>query len=143
MATLIATSTISSPIRSGPLLSSGDLASIRSAIQAEIAAATVAQKSSCLDIGAIENLADQPGNLVYRLVLSTPIQAAPDQAVTFPIQRPEDKNSAIVIKSDEEGLIVDCQKALAAEAKLLTMSFDPAFILVDLEWGGGHESASL
>ena len=113
----------------GPLFSSIDLASIRSAIQAEIAAATGEQKSSWLDIDAIEHLTDQPGHFVYRLGLSSPIQAAPDQAVTFHIRRPRDNIPAIVLKADEEGLIVECQKALPADAKLLSMSFDPAFIL--------------
>ncbi|HEU5115466.1 MAG TPA: AAA domain-containing protein, partial [Isosphaeraceae bacterium] len=99
------------------------------AIRAEIAAVSKEERSAWLDIDAIEHLADQPGHFVYRLVLSSPIQIAPDQAVTFQTQRPQDKIPAVVIKADDEGLVVECQKALPTDARLLSMSFDPAFIL--------------
>lgn len=65
--------------RTGPLFSPIDRSSIGDAIRAEIAAASKEQKSSWLDIDAIEHIADQPGHFVYRLVLSTPIHVAPDQ----------------------------------------------------------------
>jgi len=54
-------STNSSPCRAGRHLSSVDLASLLSAIQTEIAAATGAQKLSFLDTDAIEHLAEQKG----------------------------------------------------------------------------------
>ena len=114
---------------SGSLFSSIDRSSIREAIRAEIAASSGGQKTSWLDIDAIEHLADQPGHFVYRLALSSPINLAPDQAVTFQTQRPKDTIPAIVLKSDDEGLVVECQKALPADAKLLSLSLDPSFIL--------------
>jgi DNA polymerase III delta prime subunit len=115
--------------RSGSLFTTLDRFSIQEAIRAEITAASKEQKSSWLDIDAIEHLADQPGHFVYRLALSTPVHIAPDQAVTFQTQRPKDKFQAVVLKADDEGLVVECQKALPADAKLLSMSLDPAFIL--------------
>ena len=112
-----------------PLFDPPDRASIRAAVQDEIRAASKGNKTTWLDIDAIEHLTDQPGHFVYRLVLSVPMQIAPDQAITFQTQRPKDKITAIVVKADDEGLIVECQKALPADAKLLSISFDPAFIL--------------
>ena len=123
------TSNIPGQARTGPLFSPFDRSSIEEAIRAEIAAASKEQKSSWLDIDATEHLADQPGHFVYRLVLSTPIHVAPNQAVTFQLQRTKDKIPAVIIKADDEGLVVECQKALPADAKLLSMALDPAFIL--------------
>lgn len=57
---------------------------IGEAIRSEIAASSKGRKTSWLDIDAIEHLADQPGHFVYRLVLSTPVQMAPDQSILFP-----------------------------------------------------------
>jgi hypothetical protein len=112
-----------------PLFSPIDRSSIGEAIRAEIAASSNGQKSSWLDIDAIEHLADEPGHFVYRLVLSTPTHIAPDQAVTFQTQRPKDSIPAVVLQVDDEGMVVECQKALPADAKLLSISLDPAFIL--------------
>lgn len=126
MSTLSASPGTSTP---RPLFDPVDRSTIREAIRAEIAAASKEVKSSWLDIDAIEALADQPGHFVYRLVLSSPVHLAPDQAVTFQTQRPRDSIPAVVIKADDEGLVVECRKALPADAKLLRMSLDPAFIL--------------
>ena len=120
------------PRRPGSLFSSSDLESIQTAIQSEIAATIKEHRSALLDIDAIEHLANQPGHFVYRLILSSPILIAPDQRVRFLTQRPRLEISATVIKADEEGLVVECQKALPVEAKFVSMSFDPAFILVAL-----------
>src|SRR4051794_21049965 len=90
--------------RSGPLFNAIDRSSIGEAIRSEIAASSKSRKTSWLDIDAIEHLADQPGHFVYRLVLSTPVQMAPDQSISFQTQRPRDTIPAVVLKVDDEGM---------------------------------------
>jgi hypothetical protein len=85
-------------------------------------------KTGWLDIDGIEHLTDSPGNLVYRLILSSPVHFGPDQAVTFQTRRKE-TIPAVIVRSDDEGLVVECQKPLPTDAKLLNLSFDPSFIL--------------
>jgi hypothetical protein len=85
------------------------------------------------DIDAIEHVEDTPGRFVYRLSLSTSAHFAPDQPVTFQSRRPNDTIPAIVVRCDDEGLVVECEKPLPTDAKLLGLSFDPVFILRALE----------
>ena len=73
------------------------------------------------------------GSFVYRLILSSPTHFSPDQSVTFQTRNPTDTVQAIIVRSDDEGLVVDCQKPLPTDAKLLSLSFDPSFILRALE----------
>ncbi|AWM39810.1 DNA topoisomerase 1 [Gemmata obscuriglobus] len=125
---------IARPVRTcPPVLSPDDLASVEAAVREEIAAAKEDVRSSWLDIDGIEHLADAPGGFIYRLVLSTPVHLTPDQAVTFQTRNPRETISAVVVKSDDEGLVVVCQNPLPADAKLLQMTFDPTFILRALE----------
>ena len=117
----------------GPALSATDLDSIRAAVKEEIAAAQETVKTAWLDIDGIEHLADAPGSFVYRLILSSPVHFGPDQTVTFHARNPKDTIQAVIVRSDDEGLVVDCQKPLPTDAKLLSLSFDPTFILRALE----------
>lgn len=119
--------------RDMPGLSSLDLASITAAVREEIAAGQETVKTAWLDIDGIEHLTDVPGNFVYRLILSSPAQFSPDQTVTFHTRNPKDTIQAVIVRSDDEGLVVECQKPLPTDAKLLSLSFDPTFILRALE----------
>jgi len=110
-----------------------DLASITAAVREEIAAAQETVRTAWLDIDGIEHLADAPGSFVYRLILSTPVYFGSDQTVTFQTRNPKDTIQAVIVRSDDEGLVVECQKALPTEAKFLSLSFDPTFILRALE----------
>lgn len=116
-----------------PTISPSDLDSITAAVREEIAAAQGKVRTQWLDIDGIEHLADVPGNFVYRLVLSSPAHFSPDQAVTFQTRHPKDTIQAVILRSDDEGLVVECQKPLPTDAKLLSLSFDPTFILRALE----------
>ena len=109
------------------------MASITAAVCEEIAAARGTAKSAWLEIDGIELLNDAPGNFVYRLILSSPARFGADQAVTFQSRNPKDTVQAVIVRSDDEGLVVECQKPLPTDAKLLSVSFDPAFILRALE----------
>ena len=110
-----------------------DLDSITAAVREEIAAAQGTVRTAWLDIDGIEHLADVPGNFVYRLILSSPAHFSPDQTVTFQTRHPKDTIQAVIVRSDDEGLVVECQKPLPTDAKLLSLSFDPTFILRALE----------
>ena len=110
-----------------------DLDSITPAVREEIAAGQETVKTAWLDIDGIEHLADVPGNFVYRLLLSSPAHFGPDQTVTFHTRNPKDTIQAVIVRSDDEGLVVECQKPLPTDAKLLSLSFDPTFILRALE----------
>jgi len=102
---------------------------IAAAIHQEIAAQSQSARSTSLDIDAIESLGDAPGKFVYRLVSSNPVSLSVDQAVSFQTRNPRETIAAVVIHSDDEGLVVECEKALPTDAKLLSVSFDPSFIL--------------
>lgn len=117
----------------GSVLGPDDLASVSAAVREEIAAAQETVKTAWLDIDGIEHLADAPGNFVYRLILSSPVHFGPDQTVTFHTRSPKDTIQAVIVRSDDEGLVVECQKPLPTDAKLLSLSFDPPFILRALE----------
>ncbi len=110
-----------------------DFDSITAAVKEEIAAAKETVRTAWLDIDGIEHLADAPGNFVYRLILSSPVHFGPDQTVTFHTRSPKDTIQAVIVRSDDEGLVVECQKPLPTDAKLLSVSFDPTFILRALE----------
>src|SRR5208283_1082893 len=73
------------------------------------------------------------GNFVYRLILSSAAHFSPEQTVTFHTRHPKDTIQAVIVRSDDEGLVVECQKPLPTDAKLLSLSFDPTFILRALE----------
>lgn len=115
------------------ILSASEVASISAAIKEEIAAAKETVRTAWLDIDGIEHLIDAPGSFVYRLILSSPAHFSPDQSVTFQTRHPKDTIQGVIIRSDDEGLIVECQKPLPIDAKLLNLSFDPTFILRSLE----------
>jgi len=115
------------------LLSTDDWASIEAAVREEITAQSESLKSAWLDIDAIEQLPDAPGKFLYRLVLSTPVNFGAEQAVTFHCRNPPDNIHAVIVRCDDEGLIVECEKPLPHDAKLLSLSFDPTFILRALE----------
>src|SRR5262249_49360333 len=66
-------------------------------------------------------------------ILSSPVHFGPDQTVTFHTRSPKDTIQAVIVRSDDEGLVVECQKPLPTDAKLLSLSFDPTFILRALE----------
>ena len=116
-----------------PILSASELASITAAVKEEIAAAKESVRTAWLDIDGIEHLKDAPGGFVYRLILSSPAHFSPDQTVTFQTRHPKDAIQAVIVRSDDEGLVVECQKPLPTDAKLLSLSFDPTFILRALE----------
>jgi len=116
-----------------PALSASDLESISAAVKEEIAAAQERVKTAWLDIDGIEHVADAAGSFVYRLILSSPVHFGPDQAVTFQTRNPKDTIQAVIVRSDDEGLVVECQKPLPTDAKLLSLSFEPTFILRALE----------
>jgi hypothetical protein len=121
------------PEPAAPILSVSELASIAAAVKEEIAAASERVRTAWLDIDGIEHLADAPGGFVYRLALSSPVHLGADQAVTFQTRSPRDNIQAIIVRSDDEGLVVECQRPLPTDAKLLSLSFDPTFILRALE----------
>ncbi len=110
-----------------------DLESMQAAIREEMAAARDSAKTAWLDIDAIEHLQDVAGHYVYRLALSTPAHFSSDQAVTFETMKPKDTIPAVILQSDDEGIVVECEKPLPTDAKLLSMAFDPSFILKALE----------
>jgi hypothetical protein len=114
-------------------LSASDVASIQAAIREEIAASVETVRTGWLDIDGIEHLSDAPGNFVYRLILSSPVHFGSDQSVTFQTRNPKDTIQAVIVRSDDDGLVVECQKPLPTDAKLLSFSFDPTFILRALE----------
>lgn len=116
-----------------PVFGPDELASITAAVSEEIAAARGAVKSAWLDIDGIEHLTDASGNFVYRLILSSPAHFGADQTVTFQTRNPKDTVQAVIVRSDDEGLVVECQKPLPTDSKLLSVSFDPTFILRVLE----------
>ncbi|HXG11463.1 MAG TPA: AAA domain-containing protein [Gemmataceae bacterium] len=115
------------------VLSDLDLDSINAAIREEIAAVKESITTAWLDIDGIEHLTDVPGSFVYRLILSSPVHFSPDQTVTFHTRSPMDTIQAVIVRSDDEGLVVECQKPLPTDAKLLRLNFDPTFILRALE----------
>lgn len=55
------------------MLSNLNIASIKAAICEEITASQEMVKTEWLEIDGIEYLTDVPGNFVYRLVLSSPV----------------------------------------------------------------------
>ena len=116
-----------------PTFSPLDLDSITAAVREEIAAAHETVRTAWLDIDGIEHLTDTPGSFVYRLILSSPVHFGSDQTVTFHTRNPKDTIQAVIVRSDDEGLVVECQKPLPTDAKLLSLSFDPTFILRALE----------
>ncbi len=75
-----------------------------------------------LDIDAIELLDQQAGGYVYRLVLSDEIRVHPDQVLTFHIRRPKDMVSAVVMQSDDAGIVVLTDKPLPEDATLIQYS---------------------
>src|SRR5438067_776985 len=92
-----------------------DLDSIRAAIREEIAAAQQRERTAWLEIDGIEHLTGTPGNFTYRLVLSSPADLAPDQAITFHTRNPRDDIQAVIVRSDDSGLVVECQKPLPTD----------------------------
>lgn len=110
-----------------------DFESIKAAISEEIAATKETVKSKWLDIDGIEHLADSTGNFVYRLILSSPVNFGSDQTVAFHTRNATESIQAVIVRSDDDGLVVECQKPLPTDAKLLSLSFDPTFILRELE----------
>jgi hypothetical protein len=115
------------------ILAPSELDSIPAAVKEEIAAAKEKVRTAWLDIDGIEHMNDAPGGFVYRLILSSPVHFAADQTVAFHTRNPKDTIQASIIRSDDEGLIVECQKPLPTDAKLLSLDFDPTFILRALE----------
>lgn len=113
----------------GALFPAGLRDSLAAAIRQELAAQSQAARNTLLDIDAIENLADAPGRFVYRLVTSSPVMLAADQALSFQTRKPRETIAAAVIRADDEGVVVECEKALPTDARLLSVSFDPGFIL--------------
>src|SRR5437763_16758082 len=113
----------------GTCLSDSDLASISAAVKEEVAAAHETVRTAWLDIDGIEHLSDAPGHFVYRLILSSPAHFGPDQSVTFQTHRPRQTIRAVIVRSDDEGLVVECEEPLPTDARLLRMAFDPSFIL--------------
>jgi hypothetical protein len=132
-APMSASSAIQHPEPAAPVLSASELASITAAVKEEIAAAKEMVRTAWLDIDGIEHLTDAPGAFVYRLILSSPVHFGADQTVTFQSRNPKDTIQAVIVRSDDEGLVVECQKPLPTDAKLLSLSFDPTFILRALE----------
>ena len=116
-----------------PPFSELELASMQAAIREEIAAGKETVRSTWLDIDAIQHLSDMPGKFVYQLVLSTPLQFSAEQTVTFLTRSPKETIQASIIRSDDEGLVVECEKPLPSDARLLQMTFDPSFILNALD----------
>lgn len=108
------------------------LARIRRAIAEEIRAVGDEERTCRLEIDGIEQLAEgTPGRFVYRLVLSANHRFSPDQTLTF--QTTGEPIAAVVVREDDSGLVVECQSPLPPDARLLTVSFDPRFILRALE----------
>ena len=103
--------------------------SISAAIRQEIAAQSQSVTGSWLDIDAISILGEAPGKFVYRLVLSNSVHFSVDQAITFQTRNPRESIPALVVQSDDDGVVVECEKTLPTDAKLLSVSFDPSFIL--------------
>lgn len=124
-----APSAIPQPEPAAPVLSASELASITAAVKEEIAASKETVRTAWLDIDGIEHLTDAPGAFVYRLILSSPVHFGADQTVTFQTRNAKDTIQAVVVRSDDEGLVVECHKPLPTDAKLLSLSFDPTFIL--------------
>lgn len=111
------------------LFSAGLRDSLAAAIRQELGAQSQSAKSALLEIDAIESLGDAPGKFVYRLVTSNPVSLAADQAISFQTRQPRETIAAAVIRADDEGVVVECEKALPTDARLLSVSFDPGFIL--------------
>jgi len=109
------------------------LESIQDAIRQEIAAGKSSVKMQYLDIDAIDHLSDVPGAFVYRLVLSSPQYFSPDQRVEFHNRSPKETIKGTIVLSDDQGVVIECEKPLASDAKLVSMSFNPSFILNNLE----------
>jgi AAA domain/Topoisomerase DNA binding C4 zinc finger len=129
-----ASSTPADPGPAQPILSPEDLASITAATCEEIAAVGDSPRKASLDIDGITLLPGASGNFVYRLILSSPIHVGADQTVTFTTRNPKDDPiPAVIVLSDDEGLVIECQKPLPPDAKLRHISFDPSFILRALE----------
>lgn len=103
--------------------------SILAAIHQEIAAQSQSGTGTWLDIDVIESVGEAPGKFVYRLVLSNPVLFSGDQAITFQTRNPRESIAAMVIRSDDDGVVVECEKTLPTDAKLISVSFDPSFIL--------------
>jgi len=116
-----------------PCLSVSDIQSIKAAISEEIAATDDKVEREGIDIDAIDRLSSNPGSFVYRLVLSSSAQFSPDQTIKFETRRQNETINGVVVRFDDEGLLVECEKPLPTDAKLLSLSFDPTFILRGLE----------
>jgi hypothetical protein len=98
------------------LLDDSQLDSLNRAISQEIAAQKESVGVDFLNIDAVEALPQQAGGYVYRLVLSEPIIAHPDQVLTFHVRRPRDEISAVVMVSGDTGLVVMTSKPLPEDA---------------------------
>jgi len=119
----------SNPESTNSSLSSSDLDSIVAAVAEETAASKDGVNSSWLEIDAVETLGGSTGSFVYRLALSSPARLQPEQSLVFQTFKPKDEIKAVVLASDDDGLVVECHKPLPTDARLLSAAFDPGFIL--------------
>lgn len=111
-----------------PFLSEGDQRSILSAIRQEVEASGRRERSLNLDIDGIRHLQDTAGRFVYRIILSSPANFSPEQVLRFRVRHAKETIEAIVLACDDEGLVLETQHPLPADAKLVTVTFDPSFI---------------
>ena len=103
--------------------------SISAAIAQEMAASHESPQQLWLEIDGIEHLQNTQGKFVYRISLSTPVSFQSDQPLTFTDRETKDKISAHVLSCDDVGLLIETEQSLPAEARLMHVAFDPAFIL--------------
>jgi hypothetical protein len=88
-----------------------DIDSIKAAVSEDITASE-AVRTTWLDIVGIEYLDDSPGNFVYRLVLSSPMQFGADQTVRFHTRNSTETIQAVIVRSDDDGRVVECKNSL-------------------------------
>ncbi len=108
------------------------LAELIAAIGAEIAASGRDTSAVTLHLDGIESVAVSAGRYQYRLILSGTMNFNADQPLTFRSRKGDASIQATVVKSDDSGVVVETQEALPADAALLLVQFDPAFILTAL-----------
>ncbi len=65
-----------------------------------------------------------------------------DQTILFRTRNTKESIKGSVISCDDDGIVIDCERPLPADAKLISVSFDPAFIYRALEEYLSHTASS-
>jgi DNA polymerase III delta prime subunit len=110
------------------------LAAIEQAIKHEMAASKKKSRDQWLQIDALEKLNNGSVNsILYKIVFSGQVHFQADHILTFMLRSSKERIQAIVIRVDDDGIVVECDEPIPDDARVMKVSFDPTFILSALE----------